>query len=116
MGVEQEAHRPTSRSGPPRTSRWSSGRATPERFVDRICERLGRDGTITVGRVNETQLSGERQVVDAGTLRLLAELTGDDRSLLSWLMEAGLLERRSPAQLDEEFARTCERLNFELRP
>jgi hypothetical protein len=92
---------------------WSTD---SQRFVDRLCERLGRAESITVGRVNETQLSGERQVVDAGTLRLLDELTSDDSFLLSWLMDAGLLARRSAAQLDEEFAQACERLNFELRP
>ena len=65
-------------------------------------------------RENTTQVRGETQEIDRETLHLLERLTRADSELLSRLMSDGLLERRSNAQLDREFADCADRLGFRV--
>lgn len=61
-----------------------------------------------------TQVVGEVQTLDGESLRLLEHLTATDRLFLRRLSSDGLLARRSPQELDEEFAATADRLGFRL--
>lgn len=89
---------------------WST---RSDRFVERICDRLG-EGVPELGRVNTTVVRGERQTIDREAMAMLNDLTRSDTALLRRLMADGLLEHRSPEELDREFAETARRLDFDL--
>ena len=84
-------------------------------FVARIMEAIGSDTVPELGRENEAQPSGDTQVIDRSTHELLRRLTATDSRLLFRLAADGLLERRDASDLDEEFEREADRLNFRLQ-
>ena len=84
-------------------------------FVERIMEAIGSDTVPELGRENVAQPSGDAQVIDRSTLERLRRLTAADSHLLVRLAADGLLERRDAGDLDEEFEREAERLNFRLQ-
>jgi len=85
-----------------------------QRFVERVCEAAGMAPVPRLHPVNVTEPSTEEQPVEGAALRQLSALTELDRALVEALMAEGVLARRSPGQLDEEFAHTAHRLGFRL--
>jgi hypothetical protein len=88
---------------------WSSRSDT---FVERICEYMGESTVPALRRENATETVGEEQRLDPETVRLLERFTFVDRLFLERLTEHGLLSRRTPEELDEDFRATAARLNF----
>ena len=84
-------------------------------FVERIMEAIGSDTVPELARENVAQPSGDTQVIDRSTHERLRRLTAADSLLLRRLAADGLLERREGGELDEEFEREAERLNFRLQ-
>ena len=84
-------------------------------FVERILEAIGSDTVPELGRENVAQPLDDTQVIDRTTHERLRRLTAADSQLLLRLAADGLLERRDTSDLDEEFEREAERLNFRLQ-
>jgi hypothetical protein len=84
-------------------------------FVERIMEAIGSDTVPELARENVAHPSGDTQVIDRSTHERLRRLTVADSLLLHRLAADGLLERREAGELDEEFEREAERLNFRLQ-
>ena len=83
-------------------------------FLAKIGQFIDVQDLPALTRENATQVRGETQEIDRETLHLLDRLTRADSQLLSRLMSDGLLERRSSARLDREFADCAERLGFRV--
>ena len=84
-------------------------------FIERIMEAIGSDSVPELARENVAQPSGETQVIDRSTHERLRRVTAADSQLLRRLAADGLLEQRDAGDLDEEFEREAERLNFRLQ-
>ncbi len=90
---------------------WSN---RSEVFVERVMEAIGLDSVPELDRENVAQPSGDTQVIDRSTHERLCRLTAADSQLLLHLAADGLLEQRDAGDLDEEFEREAERLDFRL--
>ena len=88
---------------------WSS---SSQRFAERVCGALGTPTSPALERVNVTEVRDGEQVLDAGTLAQLAEMTATDRLLVDRLAEFGLLAERSAADLESEFETCARTLGF----
>ena len=84
-------------------------------FLERILEMIESEAVPELGRENMAQPRGDTQVIDRSTLELLRRLTAADSRLLLRLASDGLLERRDADDLDEDFKREAERLQFRLQ-
>jgi hypothetical protein len=90
---------------------WTS---SSERFLERVCERLGVANVPSLGRENITEVTGEQQQLDAETRRRIDQLTSVDQLFLDRLCSDGVLARRSRRDLDSEFELTAARLGFDF--
>ena len=94
-----------------RVVEWSE---RSDAFLARVCEAVDARAVPTLEVENVTDVRPDGQVIDPGTLGLLAGLTGSDLHLLDGLMTDGLLAPRTREDLDEEFGITVERMGFRL--
>jgi hypothetical protein len=85
-----------------------------EMFLKQVCARIGVTDVPVLGRDNVTAVSGDVQAIDRDTLTMLMQCTRRDVGLLHELMRVGVLEPRSPEELDDEFQRTLRRMSFRL--
>ena len=85
-----------------------------DRFVERVAQVIGSETVPTVGRENETPTPTDVQRLDRASLETLSAMTAADSRLIGRLMADGLLERRSPGDLDDELAASAVRLGFQL--
>jgi len=96
----------------PFIAEWNS---SSDRFLERICERLGIETVPPIGRDNVTDVVGDQQVLDAATRRLLDRFTSVDRLFLDRLCSDRILPSRSHRDLDSDFELTADRLHFTIK-
>lgn len=85
-----------------------------ESYLERLCERAHLVDLPSLDQKNVTEVAGPDETLDKCSLARLDALTATDRSLLDQMMVDGVLRRRSPKDLEEEFRSTAERLHFSL--
>jgi len=90
---------------------WSS---RSETFLERVFDRVGASTVPPLGRENVTMVDGDDQKIDASAQRILRRVTRIDRHFLNQLSDAGILDRRSPEELDLEFETSAIALGFRL--
>jgi hypothetical protein len=104
------------RSAPrePRQLRIVEWASQSQAFVERIYSLFGVSDVPSVQHENVTEVREDRQSIGPAERAELDRLTAGDMSLVGRLVRRGLLEPRSPDQLDREFAETADRLGFDL--
>jgi hypothetical protein len=80
-------------------------------FVSNVGANVGCTRSPVVQTLNETKVAS-RTILSTNGYQSLKQLTALDSELLSRMMANGLLGRRSPKDLDDEFAETASRMNI----